>query len=187
MRNPTGSPREWEIAATYCRYGCHKDAAVALGLRETTVGNHLANLYRKYSVTSLFELLQIAGWLEIPADNMPLHQPEPIGLHLGSPREWEVFAAYCRWGCGKDAAQAVRPPVRLLTVKSTMESLYHKYGVHRASELAQAIGWLVIPPDNMPRLSAPVSFPRDITAATLSGCKPSPLRTLSTRTGLSGG
>jgi hypothetical protein len=71
MRNPTGTPREWEIAATYCRYGCHKDTANALGITIPTVGNAMTNLYRKYDVHSLIELVQIAGWLQIPPDNMP--------------------------------------------------------------------------------------------------------------------
>jgi hypothetical protein len=86
----------------------------------------------------------------------------------GTPREWQLFAAYCRWGCAKDAAMAVVPPVSPKTVHNAMANLYRRYGVHSDLELAQVAGWLDIPPDNLPRRGITVLSAGDITAATLS-------------------
>lgn len=70
--NRSGRPnpptaRELEVAAAIVRTGCHKDAAVALGISRITVRHHVAELiYRTGSTNGFLGVLVALGWLRVP-------------------------------------------------------------------------------------------------------------------------
>jgi DNA-binding NarL/FixJ family response regulator len=66
MRNPAPTPRELEVFAAVCRYGCDKDAGEALGITDSTVGKHCRSLYLKIGATNRLEAAMLLGWLVIP-------------------------------------------------------------------------------------------------------------------------